>query len=484
MSKSKSDEAITHFSALMAEQNTKVLSENTLDFFADTHRLSQIARQRKNIATEKAQGWIFEQLEATKFNLDALRKNSSLKASTTDALGEINDTLTDIRIKDRNTGEILKNYQAKSCSKATGTIQEFFPEQYEKVNLVGSSDQFDHINDLVDSRIKKENIYSERYKSIKERLDKGINHDGVESGGTTHQEAVKNTEIEVADKTASTFRSQAIQNEMHQAGMQAGLMSASIGGGTTLLSGLWRMHKGESSATKVALDTVYSSASSFAGAYATAAAAKGIPHLLAKAGVGEAALKTLTKSNAHTAIAAGVIQSTKHIGLYLKGDIEFDQMINEVSGTAIITSSSFYYAALGQLAIPVPVLGAMVGSTVGYFIGSILHQSGIISLGESTQVRIARERRERVEQICLESIARMQASRLAMSELIDKHFTEQAAALSIIFSDMDKSMVSWDADGFVNGLSMLNERLGCSLPFEDFKSFKEFMDDDEAVFVL
>lgn len=484
MTDTRADAPASYFSALMAEHHTKVLSERTRDFFSDTERLGLIARQRQNMAAEQAQGWIFEQLEVARFNLDALRNNSSLKASTTDVLGQVNDPVADIVIRNRDNTEHLKAYQAKSSGKPVETIKQMSPEKYAKVNLVGPADQHERINELMDKRIETGGINTERYKSMKERLDKGIEHEGIGSGGTTYEEAVRNTDVVQADQTAQTLDRQAIGNEMHQAGMQAGVVGGAIGGGFTLAAGLWQMHKGTASGSRVALDTVYSTAGSFATSYATAAASKGIPHLLSNIGVSKTVVGALNRSNAHVAIASGVVQSARHLTMYLKGDIEFDAMINEVSGTAILTSSTFYYGALGQVLIPVPVVGAMVGSTLGYFIGSMLHQSGVISLGETAEARIARERRERIEELCYESIARMQASRLAMTELLDAHFADQAATLAGAFDEMDMAMTDWNADSYVQGLSKLNATFGHSLKFENFDSFDAFMVDDQAVFVL
>ncbi|MFS2008571.1 hypothetical protein ACCD06_01635 [Azospirillum sp. CT11-132] len=485
MPRTKGDAAISFFSTLMAEQNTKVLSERTREFFSDTDRLRRIALQRQNMMADKAQGFVFEQLEVSKFNLDALFKNSSYKATTTDALGEINNPIADIRIKNSETGEVVKSYQAKSCAKPSHTLFELRNPKYEEVSLVGPSEQHQEMQKLINDRTEKaESIYAPQYESAKKRLDQGIQHDGVQSGGTTHEEAIANTNAATAAQTASKMEWQAIGNEMHKAGMQAGTFAGTVGGGVALAGGLWKLHKGEVTPTQVALDTIYAGVGSFATGYASAATAKGIPHLLTGMGISDASLGSLTRSNAHVAIASGIIQSTKHVAQYLKGDIDFDEMVNQVGGTAIIGASSFYYGALGQVLIPIPVVGAMVGSSVGYFVGNILHQSGVISLGESAQVRVARERRERIEQLCVEAVARMQAARLAMTELMEEHFAAQAAALSTAFDDMDEAMMSWDADGFMKGLTNLNSTFSLSLPFHDFESFENFMHDDDAVFVL
>lgn len=483
MDKQTSKQMLSHLSSLRADSLTQELSERTLDFFSDTERLKQIAAQRAAANAEQAQGFLFEQLEVCKFNLDALQKGSSLVAKTTDVLGEVNNPAADIRILNK-LGSIMKSYQAKSRLKASETAFDLAKEQYNDVHLVGDAEQYGRVKELMGRRASTSSINSSQYKNAIPRFDKGIQKDGVGSGGTTRAEAINNTKSHVADRTATTMNMQAISNEMHQAGIKAGSVGALVGGGISLLSSAHKLFKGETDKKELVLDTVYASASSFGRSYATAAASKAIPHMLTSVGLSQTVIKSLVRSNAHVAIAAGVIQSSVSIGKYLKGDIDFDEMMTEVSSTAMTGASAFYYGALGQALIPIPVVGAFVGSTVGYFIGSILHQSGMISLGESSIVKVARERRERVEAMCCDAIVRMQQAKLDIREQTNKFCAEQATLIHNSITGMDAALVSWDGEAFIKSLHELNATFSSALPFHDFDSFKDFMDDDSLVLKL
>ena len=105
--------------SLLAGHQTQHLTEATQRVFGDTARLRQLAIDKQNVLADKAQGWMFEQLEVTKFNLDAVRKGSRLYAATTDSIGRTNDKITDIVIcKDT---KIISEFQAKSRGKAAQT---------------------------------------------------------------------------------------------------------------------------------------------------------------------------------------------------------------------------------------------------------------------------------------------------------------------------------------------------------------------------
>ena len=169
---------------------------------------------------------------------------------------------------------------------------------------------------------------------------------------------------------------------------------------------------------------------------------------------------------------------------YLNGEIDDGQLLSDVSHTAVTGATAFYYGALGQAVIPIPVVGAFIGSTVGYFVGNMLHQSGLISLGEARVVKVARERRERVAALCMTAIPLMRAHRLELEKLLTEHFAERRQLLTSAFDDLESSLVAWDADQFTVGLERVNSAFGAALPFKTFDEFDEFMKDDDQTFVF
>ena len=114
----------------------------------------------------------------------------------------------------------------------------------------------------------------------------------------------------------------------------------------------------------------------------------------------------------------------------------------------------------------------------------MLHQSGLIGLGEVAVVKAARERRERIEAMCLESIPLIRQHRLELETLLKTHFAERRQLLTQAFDGMEKSLVSWDADDFTKHLESVNQAFGKSLPFKSFNEFDAFMKDKDSVFVL
>lgn len=464
--------------SLLASHQTRYLTEATQRVFGDATRLRQLAIDKQNVLADKAQGWMFEQLEVTKFNLDAVRNGSRLYAATTDSLGQTNHQTTDVLISNG------KAFQLKSGNTASSSAFMLADKKYADVNLVAPSDQTDKVQELYAKRVETGTLKAPDYKNASEKLHKGIEADNVSSGGTTYDEALKATDAKHANHVANTFEAKAALSDMHQSGMQAGKVGAAFSGVSSGISGLYQLSQGKSTKGEVAAQIIVDTSKGFATSYLTTAGSKGIVHGLAKAGVSQTTVGALTKSNAHIALAAGILKSGQSVVRYLQGEIDNDQLMGEISETAITGASTFYYGALGQAIIPIPIVGAMIGSTVGYFVGSMLHQSGLIGLGEVAVVKVARERRERIEAMCLESIPLIRQHRSELEALLKTHFAERRQLLTQAFDGMEQSLVSWDADDFTQHLESVNQAFGKSLPFKSFNEFDAFMKDKDSVFVL
>lgn len=209
-----------------------------------------------------------------------------------------------------------------------------------------------------------------------------------------------------------------------------------------------------------------------------------LPHALLKLGVSEVSVRALTQANAHTALAQGIVHSGQSLVRYLKGELSQQQLCEDISQTAVVGASSFYYGAFGQAVIPIPIVGAFIGSTVGYFVGHVLHQSGLLGLGECARVKVARQRREHIEAMCLTAIPLLRAHRLQLEQLLEEYFKQRRQQLSSAFDGLERSNLARDSSGFLQHLESINQLFGRSLPFKHFSEFDAAMRDGNHTFTL
>ena len=228
---------------------------------------------------------------------------------------------------------------------------------------------------------------------MQDNLQSELSHENISSGGTTLNEAVANTDVDIAKRTADKLDRETVLTDMHQSGIKAGKIGAAAVGGISSLNYARKVYKGEVGAAEAISGTAVDAAKGFAAGYASTSLSKGFTHA-SKKYLSDTVSSSLVKSNAPVAIAAGIVSSSKSIIRYLNGDIDEKALKDEVSETAISGTFSFYYGAFGQTVIPIPVVGGLVGAAVGFFVGNMLHKSGLIALGTPGVVKVARERRQ------------------------------------------------------------------------------------------
>ena len=455
---------------------TQRFTERTLGIFNDANQLTQLAEKWKNVAADKSQGHIFEQLEVIKFNFDALKKDSDLFAKTTASMGMPHDKV-DIVIK--RGEEIVREVQAKSCNSAARSAFALSDAEYKEMQRLAPSDQTEKIKELLRKRIDSGTLKAEDYEQTLRNIEESLKHENVSSSGTTSQQALDATDAKAAQDMADKFKLKSALTDMHESGKRAGNVGALLTGSISAATGIYSLHKGEIEVGELLSRVAVDSAKGYATGYVVTAMSKGITHSTTYF-LGESVARSFARSNAPVAIAAGVVNASKSFVSYMNGDIDGEQLLDEISHTAITSTSSFYYGALGQIAIPIPVVGALVGAGVGYFIGNMLHQSGLVALGDSRIVKEAKDRRYAIQAMCLAVIPEIQKNRLELENYLESYFLQRKNEFLVSFSVLDDSLCNWNPDRFVFGLEKINNQFGTSLQFKSFTEFDLFMNSNEA----
>lgn len=473
------------------EQGLHIVNEARLDplfqatqrIFKDADLLSNIAEAKKNCL--HTQGWTFEQLEVLKFNQDAVAKaHYDIFAQTTDSMGQPH-AAADIIIQN-NRDQVLDSAQVKSYQSAAKSAFALADEKYQGMQRIAPVEQTQQIDDLYQQRIDSNSLKSVDYQDAKKHLKEGLSHGEISSGGTSRQEAINAADVDKVQQIVADYKTESLITEIHRTGHQAGMLGAAMGGGASLLSNSYQLLSSENSTnlSDFLIKTTTTTVKSYTTSYVTSATARGIAHV-AQAHWGEAAATGLIKSNAHIALATGTVKAGKAIARFLVDDsMSKEQLYNEISHTALTGASAFYYAAVGQALIPIPLVGAFVGSTVGYYMANLLHQSGLFALGEAARVKVARERREQVEQLCLMVIPQMRAARIELENLFIENRIARKKFVDDIFLQMDAASLAADPQQYLDAISKLHHAFGGNLGFSSFEEFDAQMNDDDMVFEL
>ncbi len=461
---------------IISEHLTERFTERTFTLFDDTEGLSRLAEKWQNLPRDKAQGFMFEQLETLKFNLDALRKESDLYAKTTESMG-LHTAPADIIIT--RGKQTLREVQAKSCNTAARSAFALSQEKYEKMLRLAPKEQEKEIRRILNARIEAGTLKAADYEKTLQDFSGKLKYENISSSGTSYEESCRTTDPEIARLQAGKIKIQGALADMHNSGKVAGQVGAVMAGGISTFQAIRSLYREEMEFGEAIGKVTIDSAKGFATGYTVTAISKGTTHLASNF-LGRSVAASLKRSNAPLAVASGIVQTGKSLLSYMKGDISSEQLLDQVSHTAITSTSVFYYAGLGQVAIPIPIVGSFIGAAVGYCVGNMLHQSGLIALGSSAQVKVAKARRREVEALCLSIIPEMQKNRAAFQKYLDEYFAERKNSFQKCFFVMEKAFDNSEPELFVSALEQINEQFGKTLPFKNFREFDDFMKSDEA----
>jgi hypothetical protein len=157
----------------------------------------------------------------------------------------------------------------------------------------------------------------------------------------------------------------------------------------------------------------------------------------AKSGVA----RSLSKTNLPAVIITTAIETGKTLTKFAKGEIDGTECLVELGekGTGMAASAlgrtlggiaataalgkyfEVVFGSLGTIAIPIPVVGTMIGSMVGYALSALCYGQLVSAL---TGAKLAREERIRIEAECAEAITMIRQCRAEMERAISPYLIE------------------------------------------------------------
>jgi hypothetical protein len=177
-------------------------------------------------------------------------------------------------------------------------------------------------------------------------------------------------------------------------------------------------------------------------------------------------------------LATAVAEAGKTLLRFMRGDIDGTQCLMDLGENATTTMSTSVFAAIGQTAIPIPVVGAFVGSLVGYVLSTACYGQLVATLNAA---KFAHEERLRIEKECDEAITMIRQYRAEMERVINQYLSAHSAVFHAACDQMKSALKLGDIDGFINGANQITEDLGGKVQFRNQAGFDALMDSDEAL---
>ena len=287
---------------------------------------------------------------------------------------------------------------------------------------------------------------------------------------------VSNAEAIEARNNAKWSTAKDIGRVAHRAGMEQAKMGAAIGGGMSLIRNLVDVCKGEKSGEEAALAVVGDTTSAAAASYTTAFGGAVIKGTMQNAG--SAVVRSLAKTNLPGYIATSTLEVGKTLTSFFKGDIDGVQCLEQLGEKGYGMVNSALYAAAGQALIPIPVVGALAGSLLGYALSSVSYNILTTSLKEA---KLARERRIRIEKECAEACRMLNKYKAELEEYYRSRLDRQRAFLEQVFQEINVAIEAGSVDKYVKATNRITQELGGNVLFTNSREFDELMNSDKPI---
>ncbi|GAA9826357.1 hypothetical protein VN0498_11530 [Helicobacter pylori] len=147
-------------------------------------------------------------------------------------------------------------------------------------------------------------------------------------------------------------------------------------------------------------------------------------------------------------------------------------MFGEIGGKNTKFLSGIATSGIGQLAIPIPVFGALIGGFVGITMSKTFYD---ISLKTLKEAKKAHQDRIEIEKECRENIRQLEMYRNQFKEVFERYFQETARFFNESFDEMERALYVGDADLAIGANDKIQEGLGQKPLFDNKQECWDFI---------
>ena len=327
-----------------------------------------------------------------------------------------------------------------------------------------------------------------RIDNLQKQIDSGRCKDDVAKQKTEQIEKLKTLKERVKDSGISKeeaifarehpFLSTAsdVVKLAHRSGLEQAGNAAVIGGSVAVVKNICMYFRGEIEGKETVCDVVKSTGMAAATGYGVGFLGSALKGTMQNSG--KEILRSLSKTNLPAAMVNMSLEAGKSLYAYLNGDINGTECLERMGQGGFSMIAASMSATVGQVVIPIPIVGAVLGSALGYALSSACYSCLLSSLKEA---KLSRENRIRIERECQEHIKYIRQCRKELEKYFDYRLNYYKDAFYEGFSEISRACNTGDCDGFIKACNELNSKLGGkNVQFSNTKEFDELMNSDEA----
>lgn len=425
-------------------------------------------------------GYSAEVASVSKRNADAIiNKEARRFARSEDILGygknhnvvDIVELLSETEITSQMKFVTNKESLLKSIACGEGTSKDF--SRYLSVDkLEVPTEQVEDMKAICKEEAKKLAEQSDALRKLGKteladiKLKQSKNYESLEGkvtdSGLTTEEAIQ-YRLNPKDMTVKD-----IGKVSHAAGLEGLKFGVAIGGSISAVNNIIAVYSGDKEFSEAILDTSKDTLIAGAAGYATAASGTAIKTYMAQSS--KEIIRGISKSNMPAMVVTACLSTGKSIKKYAVGELNEAELAQEIGLSVTGMMSSSMFAAIGQVAIPIPVLGALIGGMVGYALTNTVYQSFFDVLKEA---KLSTERRQLIEMQCEAARLLSKEYELKIKELFAYRIKELEIYGNIMFDALDSPDIS--PDEFCAKMNRFAEELGAKISVKNIAELDQAM---------
>lgn len=266
----------------------------------------------------------------------------------------------------------------------------------------------------------------------------------------------------------------AIAGISNEAGIQGAKLGLAIGGAISAISNAIAFASGNKEFGDAVRDTGKDTLVSIGAGYLSAFSGTFIKACMQQSG--SVSMRALSKTGFPAAVVSVCLAAGKSVNKYARGQIDEETLVQEMSLTASGMLSASMFTMVGQLAIPVPVLGGMIGGMVGYAITNSFYQSFFDVLKERNH---SAEHLQILEMQCAAAKAISGAYQQALQDMFGRKAIQLDAASHQLFVALNRDDIA--EEEFCAGINQFAELLGKTLSINNMAELDSAMASDRPL---
>ncbi|WP_425250935.1 hypothetical protein [Helicobacter pylori] len=183
-------------------------------------------------------------------------------------------------------------------------------------------------------------------------------------------------------------------------------------------------------------------------------------------------IQSLSKGSMPAMVVGVGVGSCRILIKYFRGKIDRVECLEQLEKENTTFLSGIAMGSIGQLAIPIPVVGALIGGFVGTVMSKTFYDVSLKTLKEAKE---AHQRHIEIEKEYRKIIKQLEAYQNQFNEVFERYFHGTIKFFNESFDELERALYAGDADLAIGVNNKIQERLGQKPLFNNTQEFLELM---------